>query len=91
MFLRVYVCAYVLSTLTDHGGAPGQSSLGPLGEVIHRRGAQVWLQQAGVDVYPTREHHTPLGLHHLHSPWNYQVLPHLSIGYKGGGALRWDW
>lgn len=69
----------MVSALTDHGGAPGESCLSALQEIVHRPRAQVGLHQAGVDVYPTRYHHAAVGLNHLDIPRHNQVLPNLPV------------
>lgn len=79
------------STLTDHGGAPCECSLGALKEIIHRVCAQERLHQAGVDIYPPWYHHAAISLNHLDTPRHNQILPHLpakdqmhASGGKGG-------
>lgn len=64
-------------TLTDHGGAPSESCLGALEEIIYRLRAEVRLHQARVDVHPPWDYHAPVGFDHLDTAWNDQLLPHL--------------
>lgn len=66
------------STLTDHGGAARQRSLGPAEEVVHGLGVQVGLHQAGVDIYAPWYDHTALSFDHLHIPGDNEVFTHLS-------------
>lgn len=72
----------MVSVLTDHGGASSQSCLGALQEVVHWPRAQVGLHQAGVDVYPPRDHHASTGLNHLDIARYEQVFPNLPIKDK---------
>lgn len=93
---RVLLISYMVysilrhPTLTDHGGAPGERSLGALEEIFGRPCAQVGLHQTGVDIYPPRYHQAAVSLDHLDAPQHDQILPHLPAkdqiwGHKGMG------
>lgn len=67
------------AALTDHGCPPSESSLRPLGKVIHRRRTAIGHLEVSVDVDATGNDHFPVGLDGLHPTGDDQVVSDLPV------------
>lgn len=67
------------AAITNHGGAPGESGLRALSEVVHGRGSTVGHLEVGVDVNATGDHHLAVGLDGLDPTRHDQVVTNLPV------------